>query len=169
MSIKQVFLELANMNAWANAQLRQTIQNIPFEVLEANTHYTPFGSLGNLVIHLFNAINVWLDRIEGVKQSAIRTLGDFEDWPAVLAAWESADQRFIRVISELPGKEPFNQIISYKSLRGIHFQTPLAEIIWHLSHHGSHHRGQITLLLRLEGQEPAPQLDAIAYFRAQQP
>lgn len=165
MTMKQFFLELAYMNAWANTRLRQTIKNLSFEVLESRTRNAPFGSLGNLVIHIFNAIDAWLNRIEGKNQSYIRTLGDFENWSEVLATWESADQRFIQFINELPDSETFKRIISYKSYKGIDFQTPLDEILMHVSLHGFHHRAQIALILRIEGQQPAPQLDAITYFR----
>ncbi|MFX1511345.1 MAG: DinB family protein, partial [Promethearchaeota archaeon] len=161
--MKRIFLELANMNAWANACLRQTIQNLPLEVLASHTYYTPFGSLGNLVIHIFNTINTWLDRLEGKRQSPLFNLDDFENWSDVLAAWESADERFMQLVKELPEDYNFKRVIQYTSYRGIEFESPLDEILLHVSHHGFHHRGQIALLLRLEEQQPAPQLDAIVY------
>ena len=54
MTMKQFYLELAKMNAWANSLIRQTIRDLSPEVLEIQTNYTPYGSLGNLFIHIFN-------------------------------------------------------------------------------------------------------------------
>ncbi len=55
-------------------------------------------------------------------------------------------------------------MIEYKDLKGNPYQSPLWQIVLHLVNHGSHHRGQVSGMLRALGKTPPP-LDLIAYYR----
>ena len=60
----------------------------------------------------------------------------------------------------------FESIISYTNTQGLSFETPLHEIIRHVLHHGTYHRGQLALLIRDLGFTP-PYTDYIAFVRNQ--
>ena len=45
---------------------------------------------------------------------------------------------------------------------------PLGELLLHAANHGVHHRGQVSLLLRLLGQSPE-NFDLFLYFAARAP
>jgi uncharacterized damage-inducible protein DinB len=54
--------------------------------------------------------------------------------------------------------------MSYTTLAGVPYRTPLWQMVLHVVNHGSHHRGQITNMLRQLGVKPA-NLDLIAFYR----
>jgi len=45
--------------------------------------------------------------------------------------------------------------VHYENLKGEEFWTPLRDILFHVVTHGDHHRGQIAMLLRAAGRDPA--------------
>lgn len=57
-----------------------------------------------------------------------------------------------------------DNVIDYTSLDGIAYQSNLKDILFHVSHHSSYHRGQIAKALRDAGYEP-PQTDFILFRR----
>ena len=55
--------------------------------------------------------------------------------------------------------------VSYRTMAGTPYVTPLWQIVLHVVNHGSHHRGQITNMLRQLGIKPA-NLDLIGFYRS---
>jgi uncharacterized damage-inducible protein DinB len=53
--------------------------------------------------------------------------------------------------------------MSYKTLGGVPHETPLWQMVLHIVNHGTHHRGQITNMLRQLGVKPV-NLDLIAFY-----
>jgi uncharacterized damage-inducible protein DinB len=47
-----------------------------------------------------------------------------------------------------------DQFISYKNSTGKEFKKSIRDILTHVALHGQYHRGQINLLLRIDGMEP---------------
>ena len=60
--------------------------------------------------------------------------------------------------------EAFLEKISYKDLKGNPWETPLWQIVLHVVNHASHHRGQVSAMLRAMGHTP-PGVDLIFYYR----
>ena len=54
--------------------------------------------------------------------------------------------------------------IDYRTSDGRAFRSTVEDILLHTALHGSYHRGQIALLIRADGGEPAP-TDYIAFAR----
>ena len=54
--------------------------------------------------------------------------------------------------------------IEYRNSAGQQFRTRLEDILLHVALHGSYHRGQVSLVIRAGGGEPAP-TDYIAFIR----
>lgn len=115
-----------------------------------------------LMAHVLAAERVWLRRIRGGDSSGL------EIWPdRTLAACAErleanvADYR--RLLARLePGD--LDREVAYRTSRGERFETPLGEILLHVTHHGAHHRGQIARRVRRAGAEP-PNTDVITFVR----
>ena len=54
--------------------------------------------------------------------------------------------------------------IEYRNSSGLEFRSKIEDILLHMALHGSYHRGQVTLLIRTGGGEPAS-TDYIAFIR----
>ena len=56
-------------------------------------------------------------------------------------------------------------MVGYTRPDGSAAAFPLAHMIQHLVNHGSYHRGQLTMMLRLLGAAPPESTDLIRYYR----
>ena len=111
--------------------------------------------------HVLGAEAVWLARIVGRPQ-------DVAVWPsltldeAAALARRNAEELATIVASSTP--EDLAREITYRNSAGTEFRTALEDILLHVCLHGSYHRGQVALVIRGSGGEPAP-TDYIAFIR----
>jgi uncharacterized damage-inducible protein DinB len=110
--------------------------------------------------HILLASRIWADRVEGlpVAGGAWETI-PAADYPQVIA--ENL-HRWERILDS--ENEHCDRPISYQNLQGVAFETPLFQILTHLTHHGAYHRGQIASVLKNSGME-VPSADAIVFSR----
>ena len=111
--------------------------------------------------HVLGAEAVWLARIAG-KQP------DVAVWPtlsiddaATLAARNASD--FDALLASLASGDA-ERVIHYRNSAGAEFRNTVEDILLHVALHGSYHRGQISLVIRRGGGEPAS-TDYIAFIR----
>jgi uncharacterized damage-inducible protein DinB len=114
-----------------------------------------------LYSHVVGAEAVWLARIAGRAP-------DVPVWPtlsldeaAALAARNAAD---LRRLADTAAPEDLARDIDYRNSAGQAFRSTLEDILLHVALHGAYHRGQVALLVRDGGGEPAP-TDYIAFVR----
>jgi len=114
--------------------------------------------------HVLRAEAVWLARLAG------RT-SDVAVWPvltleqaAALAARNAAE--LDALVASL-GPDDLDREIDYRTSDGRAFRSTIEDILLHVALHGSYHRGQIALLIRVGGGEPAS-TDYIAFARGAQ-
>jgi uncharacterized damage-inducible protein DinB len=79
-----------------------------------------------------------------------------DDWPVLSQRWK---QWGASLTEDSLGRE-----ISYTSMKGDAFVTPIWQIVLHVVNHGTHHRGQVSGFLRAMGHTP-PSLDLTGYYR----
>lgn len=154
--MKTLYLKLANLNFWANNKTRQNIETIKPRDLQLKT---PYGSLSDLIIHLFNAVNHWLDYID-VKYAFPRRTPDidFQDWSQVLSLWKRTDTRLIQVVDSFIDDSKFEEIVEK-------LEMTIGDMILHLSHHSFYHRGQIAMFIRQKELGKLPDTDADTFFK----
>jgi uncharacterized damage-inducible protein DinB len=106
--------------------------------------------------HLLGAQHVWLRRIEGRP-------ADLAVWPrlelAVAGEWIERNGAGF----ETPPAD-LGRAVTYRNSAGREFTSTVADILEHVVLHSAYHRGQVAMLLRDAGYEPAPS-DYIALRR----
>ena len=112
-----------------------------------------------LLSHVVAAERVWLMRIRG-EDSANQPI-----WPELnleqVAALAAANaEQYRGALDDDP-----ERVVTYRNSKGTPFSTRLADILTHVSLHGSYHRGQIATALRAGGVEPI-NTDYITYVRS---
>jgi uncharacterized damage-inducible protein DinB len=123
-----------------------------------------FGSIYETLVHLYQSDAIWLARLEG------RPTGTRADYEAPGCTYELRDI-WSGVLDKMTSwaeslsESGWSIERSYKTLAGLAYATPLWQMVLHIVNHGSHHRGQITTMLRQLGVKPV-NLDLIAYYRA---
>lgn len=143
-------LKLLQYNTWANRQISAIIETFTSELYDRSIGGS-FGSLKATIIHLVQSDYLWLERFKGVP------LADVPAWNADTPAeinklWASFQDEMIEVGTELSitPKQP----VHFITRAGKPFTLPFEEIVTHISHHGSYHRGQLTHIIRELGQKP---------------
>jgi len=111
--------------------------------------------------HVLGAEAVWLARLAGrpsdVAVWPVLTL----DQAASLAARNAAELE--AMVSSLT-PDDLGREIDYRTTDGRPFRSTIEDILLHVALHGSYHRGQVALLIRGGGGEPAS-TDYIAFAR----
>ena len=118
--------------------------------------------LGTLA-HVYAADRAWLGRIHGAPPAVffdpavdlhLAVLTD--EWPALLGRWRAWAETL----------EDASVAATYRDLQGRTHTTPLWQIVLHVVNHGTHHRGQVAVMIRSLGHVPPP-LDLIRFYREQ--
>ena len=111
--------------------------------------------------HVLGAQHVWLRRI--AQRGA-----DLAVWPSLdlTSAKEWIGRNGADFESVLGGiaADGYLRPVSYRNSAGAEFTSTVADILEHVVLHSAYHRGQVALLLRAAGFEPAP-TDFIALRR----
>lgn len=112
--------------------------------------------------HIFAADRVWLGRIQGNPPP--RFLDESEKSVDVLRSeWPRIHEGWTQWLAQQTN-ESLEQPLHYKDLKGNAYQTPLWQVLLHVVNHATHHRGQVSAMLRAMGHTP-PGVDLIFYYR----
>ena len=153
--MNDLIVDLALVNLNLNNKIRLSIKDDFATIRRTNT---PYGELGELIYHMFEAINVWLDRITKNVISLSDYSKDLND-DSFFNEWIKVDKRFLDYANNLSNKVNFEDLIFFRNRSGESFQIPLQDILMHISHHSFYHRGQIATLIRINNFNPLPDLD----------
>ncbi len=147
--MKELYSRLFEYNLWANNKFAEVLRTNPFE----SPNILKFTS------HIANAQSIWLSRLK--EESTEVGVWDEFNLKEALEKLEKSSQDWLDFIySDSFSKE----VISYKNSNGEAFESRVDDILTHVANHGTHHRGQISLLLREENIDP-PASDFIFYVR----
>jgi uncharacterized damage-inducible protein DinB len=140
--------------AWADANARDAVKTMPASSAEAKRATELFA-------HVAAAEHVWLARLKHRPQ-------EYPVWPdldlatsAALAARTAAELR--HYVDSL-GPADHEREVEYVNSAGRRFRDRVDDILLHVAMHGAYHRGQIALVTRQGGGEPAS-TDYIAFVR----
>ncbi len=159
----QILVTHLRYHRWATEQVLKQVQELDAERQMRNLQGS-FNTLYDTVAHLFQADSIWLDRLEGklarsreeyAAPGCTYDLGD---------AWLQVIDRMIRVAEGLR-EDQWDNPVSYKFLSGISAENSYWQIVLHVVNHGTHHRGQVTHMMRQLGEKPV-NLDLIGFYRA---
>ncbi|WP_448698616.1 DinB family protein [Mucilaginibacter sp. AW1-3] len=152
--MKAYFKQLFEYDHWASHEL--------FDKFEKQ--FPQNSRIYELFSHLLSTQRIWLDRILGIPQSVER----FQDRlpEEIKQDLENYHTEWMDFIDQLQ-PEDFDRVISYIHPNGQPYNDRLLDIMAHVINHGTHHRGNLIILMKEEG-FVAPTLDLIYYVRLKQ-
>ncbi|MBB5394396.1 DinB family protein [Mucilaginibacter sp. AK015] len=149
--MKSYFIRLLNYDHVASSKISHLI-------LQSGQTGKPL----QLMAHMLAAQQIWLKRCKGLPAPG----GPL--WPAWAASELGAiiDENHTEWISYLETLQPpdFDAVVTYQNLKGITYHDKLSDILAHLINHGTHHRAQAGVYLKLAGAD-LPVTDYIFYAR----
>jgi uncharacterized damage-inducible protein DinB len=145
---------------WASARIVEAAAALSPEELTRDHKSADKSVLGTLA-HIYAADRMWLGRIQGAPPAVFFDPAvDMQwpvvqhEWPALLARWQAWGDAL----------QDASVAVAYHDLKGNPYSTPLWQIVLHVVNHGTHHRGQVSAMIRAMGHTPPP-LDLIRYYR----
>lgn len=138
----ETLMRLFKYDDWANREATKSLRAV------AN----PPARAVKLMAHICSAQRLWLERMKNERQS----LPVWPDWtldqieaelPNLKRAWRG----FLGEKREADLALRFQ----YTNSKGEHYSSPVGDTAMHVTMHGAYHRGQIAMLVREAGGEPA--------------
>jgi uncharacterized damage-inducible protein DinB len=160
----QALLPHLQYHRWATQRVLTEVQQLDSERLVRNLHGS-FASIYDTVVHLYQSDMIWLERLEE------RPNGKREDYASpgcmydLAEVWLGVIDRMMAFAQGL-GESDWERVIGYKSMAGVEYESPVWQMVTHVVNHGSHHRGQVTGMMRQLGEKPVS-LDLMAFYREQ--
>jgi uncharacterized damage-inducible protein DinB len=105
-----------------------------------------FASVRDTLVHCLFADGIWFHRIQQLPFTRPNP-SDFSSSQDVKAAWQPISERWTDLIEQTKPE----QRITYTALDGQAFESDFEEITRHVVNHGTYHRGQIMMMLKLLG------------------
>ncbi|HTG17614.1 MAG TPA: DinB family protein [Blastocatellia bacterium] len=137
---------------WANDRLMSVIERLRPEEFTRDIAGGK-GSIRNTLVHILSAESGWLARCGGPERGPRLNAQDFPTLASVKDARKQVDQHVIDFLASL-SEEDVERTITYSSDDHDNLNMRLGEMMEHAANHGVHHRGQVSLMLRMLGQAP---------------
>jgi uncharacterized damage-inducible protein DinB len=128
---------------------------VSLETVPADRRTTPeFRRAVAIFAHVVAARRMWLGRFGVAPPMTGPLFPENPDLGHVAAAWQEAQElwsKFLASTTDADLERPFE----YQSVEGSRFRNRVEDILAQLFGHSSYHRGQIAMLVRAAGGEPA--------------
>ena len=144
---------------WATERTLESCEKLSFEELTKDLGGS-FPSLRETLVHCLFADGVWFHRVQGLAYTKPKP-EDFSSVSDLKAAWQPLFTSWIGLIDQTDPEK----VLQYSALDGQPFKSSFEEIVRHVVNHGSYHRGQVAMMLRLLGHAPI-QTDWIVMTRS---
>jgi uncharacterized damage-inducible protein DinB len=152
MELKEFFLKQLDYNERMNMIMLDKLKELGHPPHEAVS----------LLSHITKAQIVWLDRLYGTG-NIDRKFFDVLSFPEMEDKLKDNHRGWVSFMNEV-GEEGLNNTYAYKNSRGEAYEDSLYDILFHVINHSTHHRAQISKILRQHDIAP-PVMDYIAYLR----
>lgn len=164
--MKHSAIQQYDYHKWANNRVFDHLEKLPDEVYEREIK-SVFSSLKEVLIHIYQVDGMWLSVMSGDSFSetmnVIKQLKEKSENPnlgEMRTLFKEINLQYDEFFSE---EDDLDEVISIEHPRYGKMDTPIAELVKHVVNHGSYHRGNITAMLRQQGQAGVP-TDYIFYL-----
>jgi uncharacterized damage-inducible protein DinB len=161
--MKELLVQFASYNLWANTVLMHNILSLP-EEQQQQEMASSFKSLYKTTLHIWDAENMWWQRmklLEHILRPSDAFKGSFHD---LVKELQLQDKQWIEWINNAQ-EHHLQHEFSYQNTKREKFKQPVFQMLLHLFNHGSYHRGQLVNILRQLEVDKIPQTDFIVWSR----
>lgn len=162
-TMKEILLQFAAYNTWANQKLLEIILALP-EEKQKQEMPSSFKSLYATVLHMWDAESAWWQRMklnERIIAPSENFNGTMKDVCNGLMQQNQQWHDWVKNSSDAM----LDHVFQYYNSKKEHFKQPIFQMLLHVFNHGTYHRGQLVNMLRQLGIEKIPQTDFIVWSR----
>jgi uncharacterized damage-inducible protein DinB len=145
--------ELLDYHYWAQERIFDAVEPLSAEQFTRDLG-SSFPSVRDTLAHIHFGERAWYARWQREPMPALEAAA-FPDLGAIRLASAEHETRMRALLDRL-GQDGINQSMEYTSrIDGQRHTSPFWQMFQHLINHGTYHRGQVTMMLRQLGAEPA--------------
>jgi len=134
----------------AHAKVLQSLESVPAERRSS----PEFKKAAGLLAHIVAARRIWLTRFGVIPASGGSIFPENAILGDVAKELGAVQERWSNYLSKITDAE-IGRTFKYQSLDAGRFRNTIDDILTQLFGHSSYHRGQIAMLIRAAGGEPA--------------
>jgi uncharacterized damage-inducible protein DinB len=140
---------LLEYTVWANHRVMRVAATLATDDFKRDLGSSHGGVRGTLA-HMMGAEWIWLERFKGVSPTRGIDESEFPDIVALRDRWTLIEEHRADWFRSLRPSECAAPV-SFRTLAGVPYDTPLWQLLQHMANHASYHRGQVITLLRQLG------------------
>lgn len=154
MSTPEHFHLMARYNRWMNGNLYAVCAGMS-DAERRRDVGAFFRSVHGTLNHLLFGDRVWLGRFTG-EHFEVKPVGEdlFEEFDALRSERERMDGRLLEWAEQLDPQWLASELQWTSGIDGITRTAPAWTLVMHLFNHQTHHRGQLTTIIKQLGYEP---------------
>lgn len=144
-------IKLIAYNTWANRRLTGQITTFSNELFTKEVGGS-FPSIQLTLTHLLTSDYLWLQRFKGSPIADVPRDWKTDDVDSIMHIWLPMQTEMEARVRELSNNP--TQKIDFITRAGVAYSLPLADLVMHITNHGTYHRGQIVNMIRMLGEKP---------------
>lgn len=163
--MKNIILDYAHYNLWANTKMcNDFLSKVDEELLDKEVP-SSFPSLRKTIVHIWDAETLWYKRLNGEPRPKYPPHSDFNgNFSEFKNEFFKQSRLLIDFVNE-NNEDSLNADCNYQNTKGEPFTQKVWQCVMHCFNHSSYHRGQIVTMLRNVGFTDLSSTDLITYFR----
>ena len=161
--MKELLKQFAAYNIWANQKILDVILVLPEEKQKRELP-SSFKSLYDTVLHMWNAENVWWQRMK-LQERITLPFETFKGSMEELANETLQQNRQWQEWVNNATDAALDHVFQYQTFQKEQFKQPIYQMLLHVFNHGTYHRGQLINMLRQLGIEKLTATDFIVWSR----
>lgn len=154
-------ITLYDYNYWANARLMARLEGLSEEDL-TRTIGGGHNSIGGTLVHMMSAEWGWLERCGGPPRGPRLNPANFPTLDSIRPRYRTIETHVRTFLASLSDGD-LERMVSLRNDRGDELSMPVGELMHHAANHSVHHRGQVTMMLRMLGRSP-DDTDILLYY-----
>jgi uncharacterized damage-inducible protein DinB len=143
---------LYDYHYWANRRLLEAVSQLTPEQFTQNVAGS-YGSIRNTLVHTLSAEWGWLDRCGGPPRGERLKAEDYPTLNSVIEMWNRVELDMRAFLARLT-EDDLAREIEFAFGSGPKHSIPISGLLEHAAIHAAHHRGQVSLLMRILGFTP---------------
>ncbi len=143
---------LYDYHYWANRRLLEAVSQLTPEQFTQNVAGS-YGSIRNTLVHILSAEWGWLDRCGGPPRGERLKAEDYPTLDSVVEPWNRVERDMRAFLARLTDDQLSREIEFAFGAEPKH-SIPMYGLLEHAVIHAVHHRGQVSLLMRMLGFTP---------------
>jgi uncharacterized damage-inducible protein DinB len=146
---------------WANRKLFEVISQLTDAQFTASVAGS-YGSIRNTMVHVMSAEWGWIDRCGGPARGPALVAADYPTAAVLIEQWKQVEG-FGRAFLAGLRDEDLERVVEFQFGSGPRRSMRVGHLLHHAANHAVHHRGQVAVLLRVQGFVPG-NFDLLVYY-----